>query len=110
MKSTGIPVRLKQLRREKGVTQTELAAHVGVRRAAVANWETGVRTPGNDAVTAICRYFDVTPDYLCGIVGARNMVIAPPTFHIDMTKLNYNGQEQLYKYYNLLLLSDEYTK
>lgn len=110
MKTTGIPTRLKQLRRERGITQTELASLLGVGRAAVANWETGTRTPRNDAITAICHYFDVTPDYLCGRVEVRNVVIAPPTFRIDMTKLNYEGQKALNSYYNLLLLSDEYTK
>ena len=110
MKNACIPVRLKQLRLEKDITQTELAAQLGVRRAAVANWETGVRTPRNSAITAICRYFDVTPDYLFGQVAARNMVIAPPAFHIDMTKLNHKGQDMLYSIYELLLQNEEYTK
>ena len=109
MKNSGIPMRLKQLRREKGITQTELAALLGVKRAAVANWETGARTPRNDTVTAICRYFDVTPDYLCGIVDARNLVIAPPVFHIDMSKLNYDGQRLLHTFYMYLTTQDEYT-
>ena len=110
MKNTGIPARLKQLRREKGITQTELAAALGVQRAAVANWETGVRTPRNNAVTAMCRYFDVTPDYLCGQVEVRNMIIAPPVFHIDMTKLNYAGQKELNLYYEYLLSRSEFTE
>ena len=107
---TGIPERLKQLRREKGITQTELAAELGVQRASVANWETGVRRPRNNAVTAICRYFDVTPDYLCGQVEARNLVIAPPVFHINMSKLNYDGQKELNTYYEYLLSREEFTK
>ena len=110
MKTTGIPARLKHLRNEKGITQTELASGLGVGRAAVANWETGARTPSPDAITSICHYFDVTPDYLCGRVHARNTVIAPPTFHVDMTKLNYEGQKALNAYYELLLQSEEYTK
>ena len=110
MKNTGIPARLKQLRRERNITQTELASQIGVGRAAIANWETGTRTPRNDAVTALCRYFDVTPDYLCGRVETRNVVISPPVFCIDMSKLNYEGQKLLYRNYELMLKSDEYTK
>ena len=110
MKNTAIPIRLKQLRKEKGITQTELAAQIGVRRAAVANWETGVRTPKGDTITAICYYFDVTPDYLFGQVSSRNMVIAPPVFHINMSKLNYDGQKALNTYYEYLLSREEFTK
>ena len=108
--SVGIPERLKQLRREKGITQTELASQIGVGRAAIANWETGVRTPGNDAITALCRLFDVSPDYLCGRVDVRNLVIVPPAFHIDMTKLNYAGQQLLYSNYEFLCSRAEYTE
>ena len=110
MKNTGIPARLKQLRREKGITQTELASLLGVQRAAVANWETGVRTPRNDAITAICHYFDVTPDYLCGKVDVRNMIIAPPAFHMDITKLNHRGQEELYMFYEYLISQERFTE
>ncbi len=107
---TGIPARLKQLRREKDITQTELAAVIGVGRAAVANWETGVRLPKNDAVTALCKFFDVTPDYLYGRVDARNVVIAPPVFRLDLSKLNYDGQKTLYTFYTFLTTQKEFTE
>lgn len=106
----GIPARLKQLRRERDITQTDLAAKIGVQRAAVANWETGVRTPNNSAILSLCRYFDVSPDYLCGLVEARNMIIAPPTFHMDITKLNHEGQKELNLYYEFLISQERFTK
>ena len=106
----GISARLKQLRRETGITQTELAAKIGVQRAAVANWETGVRTPNNDSILAMCRHFDVSPDYLCGLVETRNMIIAPPSFHMDITKLNHEGQQELHLYYEFLVSQERFTK
>ncbi len=107
---TGIPARLKELRRERDLTQTELASIIGVGRAAVANWESGIRLPKNSAIMAICRYFDVTPDYLCGRVDVRNVVIAPPVFRFDLGKLNYNGQKSLYNFYEYLLTREEFTE
>ena len=105
----GIPARLKQLRREKGITQTELASIIGVQRTTIANWETGVRTPNNNAILSMCRYFDVSPDYLCGLVDVRNVVIAPPSFHIDITKLNHRGQEELNQYYEYLISKEKFA-
>ena len=37
------PTRLKQLRQRLGLTQTELAAQLGVTQNTVARWETSVR-------------------------------------------------------------------
>ena len=37
---------LAQMRREKGLTQSELAAQIGCYAKDVSRWENGVRTPG----------------------------------------------------------------
>ncbi len=107
---TGIPARLRQLRRERDMTQSDLAKLCGVTRTTVTNWESGLRLPGLDSVTAICRYFDISPDYLYGRVDARNVVIAPPTFRFDLSKLNYDGQKLLYSIYEFLLSKEEFTE
>ena len=39
------PERLKQLRKEKGLTQVTLAETLGVSKGTVAMWETGKRMP-----------------------------------------------------------------
>ena len=39
------PERLKDLRKEKGMTQIELATALGVSSGTVAMWETGKRKP-----------------------------------------------------------------
>lgn len=44
--------RLAQLRRDKGLTQEQLAEHSGLDRVAIANIETGIRRP---TVTTIYR-------------------------------------------------------
>lgn len=56
--------RLYQLRREKGLSQEELAEVVGVTRQAVQKWESGASRPDMDNLTALARYFGVTLDWL----------------------------------------------
>ncbi|WP_294550391.1 helix-turn-helix transcriptional regulator [uncultured Pseudoflavonifractor sp.] len=55
---------LYQLRRERGISQEELANVVGVSRQAVQKWESGASQPNMDNLIAISEYFGVTLDYL----------------------------------------------
>lgn len=52
------------LRREKGVTQEQLARAVGVSKPAVSKWETGQSCPDIELLAPIARYFGVTIDDL----------------------------------------------
>lgn len=68
--------RLIQLRKEKGVTLKEVANNIGVTVSAYSNYEQGIRMPSVDIICRICKYFDVTSDYLLGLEN------------IDGTKIN----------------------
>ncbi len=57
---------LKQLRKEKGLTQGELAARFGVTQQAIAKWEAGKALPELETVSRIAAFFGVTVDYLLG--------------------------------------------
>ena len=59
--------RLKELRSENGLTQTELAKKTGVSQAAIAKWESGDRTPNLDCLIILAKFFNVTLDYLVGL-------------------------------------------
>ena len=54
------------LRREKGLTQEELAGELGVTAAAVSKWEKGSTLPDVLMVCAIADHFGVTTDELLG--------------------------------------------
>ncbi|MDO4547327.1 MAG: helix-turn-helix transcriptional regulator [Clostridia bacterium] len=59
--------RLKLLRRQRGVTQEELARIIGVDRSSIGKYEGKERIyPSNDVMNAIADYFNVTVDYLLG--------------------------------------------
>ena len=60
------PERLKQLRKEKGLTQVTLAESLGVSKGTVAMWETGKRMPGFDMLARLSELFDKRVDYIIG--------------------------------------------
>lgn len=56
--------KLQQLRKQKGLTQEELAALLYVSRTAVSKWESGRGYPNIDSLKVIAKFFSVTIDDL----------------------------------------------
>lgn len=65
-KDTVLARRLKELRQLSGMTQQELADHLGLNRNNYANYERGATTPALETLSAIATEFMVTVDYLLG--------------------------------------------
>lgn len=57
-------VKLQELRKQKGLTQEELAEVIFVSRTAVSKWESGRGYPNIDSLKAISKFFGVTIDEL----------------------------------------------
>lgn len=55
---------IKQLRKEKHITQSDLAKIIGVTTSSVGMYETGVRNPSYEVIVKIAKYFNVSTDYL----------------------------------------------
>lgn len=53
---------LAQLRCEKGMTQSELAAQIGCYAKDVSRWENGVRTPGAESLAKLAAALGCTSD------------------------------------------------
>lgn len=69
-----------ELRKQKNVTQEEMAAELGVTAAAVSKWENNYTLPDILMLCALADYFDVTTDELLGrIVNWKYAVIAADT-------------------------------
>ena len=66
-----LAVRLRELRREKDMTQNDLARAIMVPRVTYTHYELGKRTPDLDTIIQLARYFDVTVDYLLGVSEVR---------------------------------------
>lgn len=59
--------RLKSLRKEKGISQTELANALGVSKGIISLWECDLREPLASNVALISRYFGISADYILGL-------------------------------------------
>ncbi len=70
MKTTGSIIR--ELRKEKGISQEELAVHLGVTSQAVSKWENDNGLPDISLLVPIADYFDVSLDYLFMRVNAKS--------------------------------------
>ncbi len=56
--------RIKQLRKELGLTQQELADKIGIKRTTIATYESGRNTPIDAVISLICREFNVNEEWL----------------------------------------------
>ena len=58
--------RLKALRNERNISQTELGNLLGVTKVSVSGYENGTRFPSMDILIKILDVFDVSADYMFG--------------------------------------------
>ncbi|MCM1212940.1 MAG: helix-turn-helix transcriptional regulator [Lachnospiraceae bacterium] len=61
-----LSIRIKELRKSKGLTQKQLATAINVSYSAIVGYENGRREPNSKAMAALERYFHVTGEYLRG--------------------------------------------
>ncbi len=95
--------RLKAVREEKGLSQTELAAKTGLQPSAVSHFESGRRSPSFDNLRRLADALNVTIDYLLGRSDLRDA--AGPASDIlfrNYEKLSDVDQEQVNKFAEFL--------
>ena len=66
--------KLQELRKQRGLTQEELAESLYVSRTAISKWESGRGYPNIDSLKAISKFFSVTIDEL--LSGEEALTIA----------------------------------
>ena len=73
-KKSKFAANLGKLRREKGLSQRQAAAELGVSQALLSHYENDSREPRLDFVVKICDYYGVTTDYMLGRTKERGYV------------------------------------
>ena len=64
--------RLLKLRKEKNISQEELANVLNVSRQTISKWETDQTTPDFDKIVPLCEYFNITSDEL--LSGKKDII------------------------------------
>lgn len=94
-----IAKRLSELRKEKGYTQDEVARMINVKRATIANYESGNRAPDHVTMIALADIYGVSCDYI--IRGVKSEFA---DIH-RITGLSNEAIEKLNKYKESLVYS-----
>lgn len=59
-----LPEKLTYLRKQKGLTQSDLAETLNVSRQAISRWEVGTAAPSTDNLKMLSNLYGVSADYL----------------------------------------------
>lgn len=113
--------RLKELRKEKGLTQVELANIVNVSKITVLRWENGERQIKPEKAQQLADYFGVSVGYLLGYIDDSEIyddeIVTEPEkgmiLAYSLKRSNKKLQEKMFKDFvtffrdNTIFISDE---
>ena len=80
--------RIKQLRKKKGISQSELAEVIGVKNNTVSTWERGTRKPDFEALNLLSDYFEVSFEYILGSSDKEEARVKPTQDELDQLALS----------------------
>ena len=80
--------RIKQLRKKKGISQSELAEVMGVKNNTVSTWERGTRKPDFEALNLLSNYFEVSFEYILGSSDKEEARVKPTQDELDQLALS----------------------
>lgn len=95
--------RIKQIRRELGLTQTEFAERIGLKQNSIALIESGKRNISDQAVLSICREYGVNEEWLRTGTGEKMTPDASDELEALVKKYDLSNADQVLieKYVNL---------
>lgn len=68
--------RIKSLREQQDMTQTQLAKQLGITRSSVNAWEMGISVPSTQYIVELANIFKVSTDYLLGVQNTSSISVA----------------------------------
>ena len=111
--------KIKFLRKQKGITQGELAKELSVSKSTVAMYEIGKNFPNVEMLHKLCKALNTTGDYLIGLSDApdkkfvphKNIDLSPDAVQLinNYNKLNTSGKEKASDYVEDLTTMEKYT-
>ncbi|PQD95777.1 transcriptional regulator [Pradoshia eiseniae] len=89
--------RLKELRKEKRLSQEELGTIIGVAQSTLGSYERETREPSIEGLLQLAHYFEVSVDYLLGNSDLREpATTSHPYGSYDLHQLFHDNEVILY--------------
>lgn len=82
--------RIRALRKERGLTQEQLADRLGVSFQSISHWKSSTTYPDMELLPAIAAYFGVTTDFLLGVPETKKEEEAVRLFD-ELSALSRSG-------------------
>lgn len=67
--------KIKELREQAGLSQSQLAKKLDVTRSSVNAWEMGLSAPTTQYIVALAKLFHVSADYILGIEANQSIAL-----------------------------------
>lgn len=97
MKELNIGQVITRYRRQKGVTQEELASYMGVSKASVSKWETGQSYPDITFLPQLAAYFNISVDELIGYEPQMEAADIRETYRYFCRQFAHKPFEEVYE-------------
>lgn len=98
--------RIRDLRREKGITASQLGEQLGLSRFAISHWENGDAYPPLDVCIKLCEIFDCSMDYLVGLSDIKKLSEAEESIDSNLInifdKLSPESKNAVYQFTEFL--------
>lgn len=95
--------RLKELRKEKKLTQADISEILNVQPAAVSKYETNRASLTEDSISTLCKYFHVTSDFLLGLSNFNGLDKGSVAEYLKKLESEYNSKISLSEEENRVL-------
>lgn len=79
--------RLKDLRNDKDLSQQEIAIILGTTQEQISKWEKGKQMMGIDKYIKLSKFYNVSLDYICGIIDIPRTLDGKPYSVKNMTQI-----------------------
>ena len=82
--------RLKELRKDKRITQAGLAKVLNTQRSTISAWENQISSPSDEMKLKMAKFFNVSLDYLMGLIKEdlpytrENVIVLPRGYTPEM--------------------------
>ena len=102
---------IKNLRKEKSLSQQAIANYLQITRQAYSNYENGKREPDYETLLKLSEFFDVSVDYLTRGEPPTSPLTTPEQQLLDLFRqLNGEGQREAVKLVGMLVQTGSYKK